>query len=71
MPSVPLIPALCPAILNGQIATVDPTKFAKPMNKSGNPLALNRRRGTQEPDGRQFARLLRARRERSRNRATE
>jgi hypothetical protein len=65
---VPLIAALCPAILNAQIATVDPTEFAEPVNKSGNPLALNRRRGTQEPDGRRFARLLRARRERPRHR---
>src|SRR5205823_2391506 len=33
-----------------------------------NPLALNRRVDTQESDGRQFARLLRARRERPRHR---
>jgi hypothetical protein len=57
---VTLIAALCPTILNREVATVDPSEFAKPLNKSGNPLALNRRVGTQESDGRQFARLLRA-----------
>src|SRR5262249_1597734 len=67
---VALIAALCPAILNGQVTTVDPTEFAEPQNKSGNPLAVNRR--VQESDGRQLARLLRLRRQRPcRRRAAE
>src|SRR5262249_47382698 len=68
---VALAAALCPAILDRQVATVDPSEFAEPLNKSGNPVALNRRVGTQEADGRQLARLLRGRRERPRNRAAE
>ena len=47
------------------VATLDPAEFAQPLHKSGGPLALGRRRArTQEPDGRQLRRLLRARRER-------
>ena len=42
---VALIAALCPAILNREVATLDPTEFAQPLHKSGNPLALDRRRG--------------------------
>ena len=58
---VALIAALCPAILNREVATVDPSEFAEPLNKSSNPLALNRRRrSAHEPNGRQLARLLRA-----------
>jgi len=49
---VALIAALCPAILNREVATVDPSEFAEPLHKSGNPLALDRRRGAQEADGR-------------------
>jgi len=60
--------AHCPAILDREVATIDPSEFTQPLHKSGNPLALDRRRGAQEPDGRQFARLLRARRERPRGR---
>ena len=65
---VALVASLRPAILDRDVATLDPTKFAQPLHKSGNPLALNRRVGGQESDGRQFARLLRARRERPRRR---
>jgi hypothetical protein len=66
-----LIAALGPAILNREVATVDPSEFAEPLHKSGNPLALDRRRGAQESDGRQLARLLCPRRERPRCRTTE
>src|SRR5262249_11845011 len=63
---------LCPAILNREVATVDPSEFAEPLYKSGNPLAVYRRRGdAQEPDGRQFAWLLRPRRERPCRRAAK
>src|SRR5215831_17350737 len=67
------IAALCPAILNREVATIDPAEFTQPLHKSGNSFALNRRVGAQEPDGRQLACLLRARRERrgSRRRAAE
>ena len=69
---VALIAALCPAILNRKVATVDPSEFTEPLHKSGNPLVLDRRVGrTQESDGRRLARLLRARRERPRCRAAE
>src|SRR5262249_42924494 len=68
---IALVASLRIPIFNCEIATVDPTEFAEPQNKSGNPLAINRRvAGTQESDGRQLARLLRARRERERRRAT-
>jgi hypothetical protein len=68
---VALISALCPAILNREVATVDPTEFAEPLHKSGNPLVLDRRQGAQESDGRQLARLLRARRKRPCRRAAQ
>jgi hypothetical protein len=61
---VTVIAALCPPILNRDVATVDPSEFAEPLHESGNPLALDRRRGTQKSDGRRPARLLCARRER-------
>src|SRR5262249_50721270 len=61
---VALIAAFCPAIVNRQVATIDPTKLPEPLIKSGNPWGLNRSVGTQESDGRQFARLLRAHGER-------
>jgi len=60
-----LAASLCPANLDRDIATVDPTKFAQPPNESGKQLAAARRRGrAQEPNGRQLAHLLRPRRER-------
>ena len=50
---VALIAALCPAILNGQVTTVDPTEFAEPQNKSGAAAPPNRvmnsRRFTRSP----------------------
>src|SRR5262249_54449557 len=53
-------------------ATVDPTKFAQPLHKSRDPLALDRRRArAQEPDGRQLYAQLRAGRERPRRRAAD
>src|SRR5262245_38485334 len=67
-----LAASLCPANLDHEIATVDPTKFAKPLGESGKQQAALRRRGrAQEPNGRQLAHLLRLRRERPRRRATE
>src|SRR6516225_6952960 len=60
-----------PPILDRDRATIDPTEFAQPLRKSGDPLARGRIRApTQESDGRQL-RLLRARRERPRSRAAE
>ena len=64
-----LVASLRPAILDRDGATLDPAEFAQPLHKSGDPLALGRRRArAQEPDGRQLSRLLRARRERPRRR---
>ena len=37
---VALIAALCPAILDGDGATFDPTEFAQPLRKSGGPSAV-------------------------------
>src|SRR5262249_55402653 len=60
-----LVAALRPANLDRDGATLDPSEFAQPLYKSGDPLALDQRRGrTQEPNGWQLRRLLRARRER-------
>src|SRR3981081_1365317 len=65
-----LAAALCPAILERGGAALDPSEFAQPLHKSGNPLALGRRRPrTKEPDGWQFRWLLRTRRERHPRRA--
>src|SRR5262249_48007872 len=68
---VALIAALCPAILNREVVTIDPAAFAQSLHKSGNPLGLGRRCGTHESNGWQPARLLRPRRERPRRRAGE
>src|SRR6266545_788500 len=58
-----------PSILDGDGATFDPTKLSQPLDKSSYPLARSQTRGrSQEPDGRQLASLLCARRERPRNR---
>jgi hypothetical protein len=65
---VAFIAALCPAILNREVPTIDPAEFTQPLHKSGNSFALNRSVGAQEPDGRQLSCLLRARRERPRGR---
>ena len=48
------------------VAIRSPRRRSQPLHKSGNPLALDRSRGTQEPDGRQPRRLLSARRQRPR-----
>src|SRR5262249_30890750 len=57
--------SLRPAILDRNGPILDPAEFAQPLHKCGDPRALRRRRGrTQEPNGRQPSRLLRARRER-------
>jgi hypothetical protein len=37
--------SLSPAILNGDGSILDPTEFAQPLHKGGDPLALNQRRG--------------------------
>src|SRR5262245_40470842 len=68
-----LVAALRPANLDRDGATLDPSEFAQPLYKSGDPLALDQRRGrTQEPNGWQLRRLLRPRREWPRGRrATE
>src|SRR5262249_33226220 len=68
--SVTLIASLSPAILNGDGSILDPAEFVQSLHKSSNPLAHGRS-GTraQEADGRQLARLLRARRERPCRRA--
>src|SRR5262245_65306224 len=56
---------LRPAILDDDVATLDPPKFAQSLHESRNPWGRRRRRGrAQEPDDRQFRHLLRARRER-------
>src|SRR5262249_23418883 len=60
---------LRPAILDDDVATLDPPKFAQSLHESRNPWGRRRRRGrAQEPDDRQFRRLLCARRERPRHR---
>src|SRR5262245_9949578 len=67
-----LAAALRPANLNRDVATFHPTEFAQPLHECGEPLALDQGRGgAQESDGRQLARLLRARRERPRGRAAD
>src|SRR6516162_5096834 len=63
-----LAATLRPAILDGDVATLDPAEFSQSLHKSGSPSNLHRRRDcAQEPDGRQFSWLLRARRERPRH----
>src|SRR5262245_56054377 len=60
--------SLRPTILDDDGAAFYPAEFAQSLNESGRHLALSRRCGRpQEPDGRQLARLLRARRERPRS----
>src|SRR5262245_58324343 len=58
-----------PTILDRDIAPLRPTYLPQPGDKCRSPLTLRRRRArAQQPDGRQFARLLRVRRERPRHR---
>src|SRR5262249_26716368 len=60
-----LVASFPPAILDRDIATVDPAKFAQSLHERGGPFASGRTRAlAQEADGRQPPRLLRARRER-------
>ena len=69
---VALAAPLSPAILNRDIATLDPAEFVESLYKRGDPLAPGRRRGSaQESDSRQLARLLRVRGERPCGRASE
>ena len=65
--------SLRPANLDRDGAALDPAEFAQPLHKSGDPLASRRKASAraQKPDGRQLRRLLRARRERPRDRAAE
>ena len=66
-----LVASLRPPILNRDITTFDPTKFAQSLHKSGCPLPLARRRTlSKKPDSRHFACLLRPRRERQRRSRT-
>jgi hypothetical protein len=67
-----LVASLPPATLDRDGATFDPTEFSQSLHKSGEPFAIGRRRvRTHVPDGRQLARLLRARRERPHRRRAE
>jgi hypothetical protein len=66
-----LATALRPAIFNRDVATLDPAELAQPLQESGDPVARGGRRGhAGKPNGRQPARLLRARRERQAGRRT-
>jgi hypothetical protein len=50
-----------PAILDPEVAALDPAEFAEPLHKGGDPSAPGRGRGrAQDSDGRQLSRLLRA-----------
>src|SRR5215813_14815064 len=57
--------ALCPAILDGDGATLDPTEFVHPIQEGGDPLALDASCSRAEHPYRwQPCRLLRSRHER-------
>src|SRR5262249_44856330 len=62
--------SLRPAILDRDGATLDPPEFMQSRHKSCRPSTPGRRVRAYKPDRRQFARLLRARRERPRGRRT-
>jgi len=65
-----LIASLRPERVDRDRLTLDPTEFAQSLHKSGDPLAIDRRRGrAQEPDDRQLCCLLRTRSERPSRRA--
>ena len=58
--------SLGPTIVNDNGAALDPSQFAQPLHKSGQPLALGCQCArTQVPNGWQLRGLLRARRERA------
>src|SRR5262249_25456939 len=64
--------SLRPAILDRNVATLEPPEFAQSIYESGGPLALDCRRARAKvPDGRQLTRLLRARRQRPRRRCAD
>ena len=51
-----LVASLRPPILNRDITTFNPTKFAQSLHEGGSPLPLARRRTlSKKPDSRQFA----------------
>src|SRR5262249_53460021 len=59
---VAFVATLSPAILDRDVAGLDPAEFAQPLHKGGSPLAIDCGRSrAQEPDDRQLARLLRSR----------
>src|SRR6185436_7836802 len=63
--------SLSPAIFDRDSATFSPAECAQPLQKTGGPLRLPRKRSrAQNSDGRHLARLLRTRRERPRSRRT-
>src|SRR5262245_30227660 len=63
------VPPLRPAILDPEVAALDPAEFAEPLHEGGDPSAPGRGRGrAQDSDCRQLARLLRTRGERPRSR---
>src|SRR5262249_46362457 len=67
-----LVASFPPAILDRDVATIDPPKFAQSLHKRGGPFASGRTGAlAQESDGRQLCCLLRPRRERPRGRAAE
>src|SRR5262249_3184088 len=67
-----LATSLPPCVLDRNGAALDPSKFAQPFQEGGKPLGLDHRRALpQEADGRQFGRLLRARRKWPRRGASE
>src|SRR5262249_13965127 len=56
-----LVESFPPAILDRDVATVDPAEFTQSLHKCGGPFASGRTRAlAQETDCRHFARLLRA-----------
>ena len=58
-----LVASLRPAIFDCNSVTIDPSEFAQPLHKNGDPFAPGRGRGcTQEPDGPKLALLCAARR---------
>src|SRR5215471_11256938 len=68
-----LAASIRPSNLDRDGMTLDPAGCTQPLHESSDPLVLNRSRHwwAQEPNGRQLRRLLRARRERPRDRAAE
>src|SRR5262247_4034233 len=60
-----LVASFPPAILDRDVATVDPAEFAQSLHKCSGPFASSRTRAlAQKPDRRQLCCLLPARRER-------